>query len=308
MADSSGNSEQKLNLAALLRAAADDELCSHDERRLEAFIEEDPSLASCIECDQKLREAISRAFCCESGDCAPKSLRDCVADAMRCCELEHDAGSLPEALAGRTRSVSFWRRTNVQMGIAAAAMVTIAAVLVFFNNSQPTGPNRVLADRTAAASFVTYEHGHCVTDAVHAAEKLVVNEPDQLPGFASGVVGTEIALADLYASGASDISFVDAGQCHVPGGGPSMHMRFRLPDIEGDVSLFIQRDSGRMKLDEGVTYMLAPTDEAPNTPSVYIWLREGLVYYLVIAERAECEQLRKSLVLPAQTRSLTDAV
>ena len=83
MADSSGNSEQKLNLAALLRAAADDELCSHDERRLEAFIEEDPSLASCIECDQKLREAISRAFCCESGDCAPKSLRDCVADAMR---------------------------------------------------------------------------------------------------------------------------------------------------------------------------------------------------------------------------------
>ncbi|MFI4870539.1 MAG: hypothetical protein ACIARQ_01900 [Phycisphaerales bacterium JB061] len=308
MADSSGNSEQKLNLAALLRAAADDELCSHDERRLEAFIEEDPSLASCIECDQKLREAISRAFCCDSGDCAPKNLRDCVQDAMRCCELEESTSSVPEALAGRTRSVSFWQRTHIQMGVAAAAMVLIAGVLFFYNNLTPVGPNQTLADRTAAASYVASEHGHCITDAVHAAKKLVLESPEELPEFTANVVGSEIAFADLAASGATDVRFVDAGKCHVPGGGPSMHLRFQLPDIEGESSLFIQRDSGRMKLSEGITYTLAPSGDAPNTPSVYMWLREGFVYYLVIPGRAECDKLRKSLVLPTETRNLTDEV
>lgn len=309
MADSSGNSEQKLNLAALLRAAADDELCSHDERRLEAYIEEDPTLVSRIECDKKLREAISRAFCCDSGDCAPKNLCECVADAMRCCQVEHGSDrSLMEEMARDTRTVSFWQRTTFKMGLAAAAMVAIAAVLVFFNNLTPSGPSQALADRTAAASFVANEHGHCVTDAIHAANKFVVGNPDELPSFTGSVVGTEIALADLVASGATDISFMDAGECHVPGGGPSMHMRFTLPDVQGEVSLFIQKDSGRLKLSEGYTYTLASSSDAPNTPSVYIWLREGLVYYLVIPERAECEELRKSLVLPTETRNLTDQV
>ena len=308
MADSSGNSEQKLNLAALLRAAADDELCSHDERRLEAFIEEDPSLCSCIECDQKLREAISRAFCCDSGDCAPGSLRDGVLSAMRCCELDESASSVPEALAGRTRSVAFWQKPAMRMGLAAAALVMLAALVVFFNNQTPLGPNQALADRTAAASFVASEHGHCITDAVHAAKKLILEKPEELPAFTSSVVGTEIKFADLAASGASDVRFIDAGECHVPGGGPSMHVRFRLPDIEGDSSLFIQRDSGRMKLSEGITYTLAPSGDAPNTPSVYMWLREGFVYYLVIPERAACDKLRKSLVLPTETRNLTDEV
>ncbi len=309
MADSSGHSEQKLNLAALLRAAADDELCSHDERRLEAYIEEDPSLASRIECDKKLREAIGRAFCCDSGDCAPKDLCGCISDAMRCCCVEDDTdATMPEAISGRTRSVAFWHRTKFQLGLAAAAMVAISAVLVFFNNQTPTGSNQALADRTAAASFVASEHGHCITDAVHAARKFVVENPEELPSFTGNVVGTEIALADLIAGGATEIKFINAGECHVPGGGPSMHLRFTLPEITGEVSLFIQRNSGRLKLTEGYTYMLAPTGEASNTPSVYIWLREGLVYYLVIPGRAPCDQLRKSLVLPTETRNLTDQV
>lgn len=308
MADSSGNSEQRLNLAALLRAAADDELCSHDERRLEAYIEEDPSLASRIECDQKLREAIGRAFCCDSGDCAPKNLCDCVTDAMRCCQLEESTTSVPGEMTPRTRSFSFWQRGNFKMGLAAAALIAIGAVALFSNLQAPLGPNQALADRTAAASYVASEHGHCITDTVHASRKLALQDSSELPAFTSSVVGSEIALADLVASGATDIRFLDAGACHVPGGGPSMHMRFRLPDIEGESSLFIQRDSGRMKLSEGITYMLAPSGAAPNTPSVYIWLREGFVYYLVIAERAECETLRKSLILPTQTQNLTEEV
>ena len=281
MADSSGNSEQKLNLAALLRAAADDELCSHDERRLEAYIEEDPSLASRIECDKKLREAISRAFCCDSGDCAPKNLCDCVTDAMRCCQLDESTTSVPGEMAPRTRSFSFWQRGNFKMGLAAAALIAIGAVALFSNLQAPLGPNQALADRTAAASYVASEHGHCITDTVHASRKLALQDSSELPAFTSSVVGSEIALAD---------------------------MRFRLPDIKGESSLFIQRDSGRMKLSEGITYMLAPSGEAPNTPSVYIWLREGFVYYLVIAERTECETLRKSLVLPTQTQNLTEEV
>lgn len=307
MSDTPSNSERRLNLAALLRAAADDELCSADERRLEAYLEEDPSLASRIDCERQMRQAIARAFCCDSGQPAPRSLCDCVAKAMNCCETNDRATGDPESLAHRTRSPGFWQRSQIRVGLAAAILL-VGAVLVFFNNSTPLGPNQALADRTAAASYVANEHGNCVTDAVHATSKFILENPEQLPGFAANVVGTEIALADLVASGATDIRFVDAGECHVPGGGPSMHMRFALPDVEGDVSLFIQRDSGRMKLTEGYTYLMVPGEDAPRTPSVYIWAREGLVYYLVMAERAGCDQLRKSLVLPTQTRSLTDEV
>lgn len=308
----SSGDDRKLNLAALLRAAADDELSAHDERRLEAFCEEDPSLVSRIECDRKMREAIARAFCCNSGEGAPKSLCDGVREALCGCDTDtqdhaHDHGSAPVALAPRTRSTSFWLRPSFQLGLAAAAMVAVAAVLVFFNN-QPVGPNQTLADRTAAASFVANEHGHCVTDTLHAASKFVVQDASQLPAFAASIVGTEIALADLLASGASDIRFIDAGPCHVPGGGPSMHLRFTLPEITGDASLFVQRDSGRLRLSEGYTYQLDPTEDAPNSPSVFIWLQQGVLYYLVIPDRTECDTLRKSLDLPAQTRNLTDQV
>lgn len=303
--------ERKLDLAALLRAAADDELSAHDERRIEALCEEDPSLHARIACDRHMRQAIARALPLETpAEPAPASLRERVAAAMRAAQLESASPlspSLPEALAPKTRSTSFWLRPTFQLGLAAAAMVCIAAVLVFFNN-QPLGPNQALADRTAAASFVANEHGHCLTDIAHAAQKFVVQDASQLPTFAASVVGTEIALADLLASGASDIQFVDAGPCHVPGGGPSMHLRFTLPEITGDVSLFVQRDAGRLRLDEGYTYQLDPTEDAPNSPSVYIWLRQDLLYYLVLPERTQTEQVRRSLDLPAQTRNLTDEV
>lgn len=308
MNDSHSNPEQRLNLAALLRAAADDELTSPDERRLEAFLDEDPSLASRIESERLMRRAIGRALEREAGDAAPPGLRDRVARAMASADLGAPGSvSVPEAMARSTRSPGFWQRTNFRVGLA-AAIVLIGITLTFFNTGTPLGPNQALADRTAAASYVASEHGHCVTDIAHAARKLVLQNPDDLPTLAGGVVGTEIALADLVASGATDIRFIDAGECHVPGGGPSMHLRFTLPDIEGDVSLFLQRDSGRMKLAEGYTYLMVPGEDAPKTPSVYIWLREGIIYFLVVPERAGCEQLRESLVLPTETRSLTDRV
>lgn len=309
--------ERKLDLAALLRAAADDELSAHDERRLEALCEEDPSLHARIACDRHMRQAIARALPLETPPApapaqapAPASLRERVAAAMSAVELEPvspTSPSLPEALAPRTRSTSFWLRPTFQLGLAAAAMVAVAAVLVFLNN-QPIGPNQALADRTAAASFVASEHGHCLTDIAHATQKFVVQDASQLPAFAASVVGTEIALADLLASGASDIEFVDAGPCHVPGGGPSMHLRFALPEVTGDVSLFVQRDAGRLRLDEGYTYLLDPTEDAPSSPSVYIWLRQDLLYYLVLPERTQTEEVRRSLDLPVQTRNLTDQV
>ena len=117
------------------------------------------------------------------------------------------------------------------MGLAAAALIAIGAVALFSNLQAPLGPNQALADRTAAASYVASEHGHCITDTVHASRKLALQDSSELPAFTSSVVGSEIALADLVANGTTDIRFVDAGACQVPGGGPSMHMRFRLPDM-----------------------------------------------------------------------------
>ncbi len=307
MADSSNSSEERLNLAAMLRAAADDELGSHDERRLEAHLETAPEDVARIKAEQELKAAVARVMDIDSGESAPAGLRDRIASAMAAVEIEtEDEPSVPEQMAEATRSASFWSGSQLRY-IAAAAVVVIAAVAVYFNTTSAPGFDRTLQDRTAAASFVAREHGHCVKDIAHAERKFKIENPEDLPAFAGDIVGMEVALADLVVSGATNVTFMDAGPCGVPGG-KSIHMRFSLPDYEEDISLFIQRDKGQMELDDGITYELDAAKDAPNSSSVYIWLREGLVYYLVIENPEETEILRKELALPGEIRQLTGSV
>jgi hypothetical protein len=304
MTDSRSSSEDRLNLAAMLRAAADDELGSHDERRLEAHLETNPEDVARIKAEQELRAAVARTMSVDSGEAAPSDLRDRIASAMAAVELEsEDESSVPEQLAQSTRSVSFWSGSGIRYA-AAAAIVLVAAAVVFFNSTTTSGFDQTLSDRARAATFVSGEHNKCVTDLARAERKFTIENPEDLPAFAGDVVGMEVALADLVVSGASNIAFMDAGPCGVLGR-KSIHMRFSLPDYEEDVSLFIQRDDGQMDLVDGVTYELDASKDAPMTPSVYIWLREGLVYYLVIENPEETEIIRRSLDLPSEVRQLT---
>lgn len=314
MTDSPRSSEERLELGALLRAGADDELNAHDERRLEAHLETNPGDVARLEAERELRNAVARTLSFDAGEGASAGLRERIASAMAAVDVEEHADhSIPESLASETRSPEFWSGARGRLTMAAAAaFLLVASAAIVFNQISPINPfaeqtagPRFFAERTAAASFVAREHTRCLTDDLRTQRKFTVENPELLPTFTGDVVGRELSLADLIAGGATEIEFVRGGRCGVPSGGPSMHLRFRLPEYDDVVSLFIQQDQERMGLAEGVTYVVTP--EAPNSPSVYIWNREGLNYFLVIEKPEECDSVRKSLDCPTQMRDLADS-
>lgn len=307
-----GGSSERLDVAALLRAGADDELTSHDERRLEAHLETQPGDVARVEAERELRRAVRRALNEDASSGAPAGLRERVASAMANADLDT---SVPDTMAPETRQTSFWASPRSRGILAMAALVAITLTLgIMFFQPQGTSPfmtsglgtSQVIAERTSAATYVAKEHSRCFLETIDTGPKFTVDEPENLPSLAGNVVGQSIELADLIRSGATDIEFLNAGRCGVPGGGSSLHLRFTLPDRDDVVSLFIQEDSGRMNFEEGVTYEIPPTQEAPNSPSIFIWSREGLNYYLVIERPEECKPVRDLLSAPSTIRPLTD--
>ncbi|GAB5497509.1 MAG: hypothetical protein Phyf2KO_25890 [Phycisphaerales bacterium] len=313
MTDTPRPSEERLDLAALLRAGADDELSAHDERRLEAHLETNPEDVARLDAERQLRQALARSMSVDSGETAPAGLRDRIASAMAAVEFDDQPEeSIPESLAAETRSPEFWSGTRGKFTMAAAAaFLLVASAAIVFQQFSPTssftqtaGP-RFFAERTAAASFVAREHSRCFTEDLHTQRKFTIENPEALPSFTGDVVGTELSLADLIAGGATEIEFVKGGKCGVPSGGPSMHLRFRLPEYDDVVSLFIQRDQERMGLSDGVTYVVTP--DAPNSPNVFIWSNEGLNYFLVVEKLEDCGPVRKTMECPSQMRNLADS-
>lgn len=312
MTDTPRPSEERLDLAALLRAGADDELSAHDERRLEAHLETNPEDVARLDAERQLRQALARSMSTNSGETAPAGLRERIASAMAAVELDgQPEESIPESLAAETRSPEFWSGTRGKYTMAAAAMfLLVASAAIVFQQFAPVNPfgaqtaGTFFSERTAAATFVAREHSRCFTEDVHTQRKFTVENPDALPSFTGDVVGTELSLADLIAGGATEIEFVRGGKCGVPSGGASMHLRFRLPEYDDVVSLFIQKDSGRLGLAESVTYVVTP--DAPKSPNIFIWSKEGLNYYLVIEHIKDCGPIRETLDCPTQMRELAD--
>lgn len=310
---------EELSVAALLRAAADGEVTAEQERRLELLIESDPELGRRFEAERELRSAVGRAF--SDGPAAPAGLRERVASAMASADLTDaamtdDAEALPTRMAPMTRDRSFWAGPAARVLAAAAALTLVATVFVV---TRGTGTDLEIGSRTRAVQFVATEHSRCVTDIAQGAGKFELTNVSEMPGVTGAVLGREISLADLLASDVQNVNFVDAGRCHVPGGGSSMHLRFEAPVGEIDqatgeayverFSLFVQQDQGRLGLEEGVSYELDPSGGEVDlkSPSIFVWSRGGLVYYLVVDTPKACPKLRQKLEVPENSRPLTNA-
>ncbi|MEN1706532.1 MAG: hypothetical protein AAFR76_01290 [Planctomycetota bacterium] len=312
MSDDRHSINGDLPLAALVRLAADGEISAEQERRLESELEQNPELARQIEAEQLLRSSLERAF--SDGQAAPAGLRDRVAAAMASVELnseQSDDADVPTRMATMTRDRSFWAGPAARVLAAAAALTLVATVFVVSRGGVSSEP---ISNRTRAVQFVASEHGRCVIDLPPGTGKFRVSNADEMPGLTGDVLGREITLADLVVNGAENVSFIDAGRCGVPGGGKSMHMRFEVPsDLGGDperFSLFVQQDEGGMALTEGVTYELDPSGGGEidlKSPSIYVWLRGDLVYYLVVDNAKNCRPIRERLAAPEDLEPLTDA-
>lgn len=310
------NPNADLPLAALIRLAADGEISAEQERRLEIEIERDPDVARRVEAEERLRSSIARAF--ESGPATPAGLRDRVAAAMASADLgvaEMDEASqrddVPTRMASVTRDRSFWAGPAARVLAAAAALTLVATVFVV---SRGPSADPTLGSRTRAVQFVAGEHGRCVSDLAPGSGKFRVTNASEMPGLTGDVLGQEIKIADLVLNGVENVRFIDAGRCGVPGGGSSMHVRFEAPSGTGEgtaqFSLFVQQNSGSMELAEGITYELDPTNGGEidlKSPSIFVWLRGELVYYLVVDCPKSCKPIREHLAAPESIESLTNA-
>lgn len=304
-----------LSTAALIRAAADNELTADQRARLDTLAAADPDIARQIESERELRKACKRVM----SDCpAPSaSLRDRVAAAAAAGRGQYEAGSNAgedavaaaiEDRSAETRNQSFWS------GVAASPVVrsfgAMAAVLlvglVLFLMGAPVG-DATTAHAQEVARFVSGEHNRCAMDPA-AVGKFDVQELERIPERFAGLTGQAVTVADLLDAETAGLRFIDAGGCHIPGSKASMHIRFETdghPDCpdRAQVSLFIQPDSGYLELAEGKAYRLQPED-ASSKQTVIAWRRDGLSYVLV-SDRAEaCPKVLQSAGLPEQLEQI----
>lgn len=292
-----------LDRATLLRCAADDELTQAQQDQLAEHLSAHPQDEARIAFDQHLRTACSRVM---AGASAPADLRQRI-DAMVHDEsntIEHDAGGI-EARASQTRHRSYWL-TRKGISAVAASIALIFGGGLLWSIILASGPETILAaDAAYVTSFVGDEHELCETDPTRVV-KFTVSEIDEVPAVLQNILGKTPTLPDLVTSG---LRFRDGGECEVPGGGRSVHMRFETDGSIGPaglaVSLFIQRGRPQsVSMEPDIAYRLsAPTDAeagqgiSDTAMTVYGWYSQGLTYYLVTENAPTAERVRRAVGL-----------
>lgn len=242
-----------LSIAALLRMAADGELTPEQDAALRTHLGAHPGDAERIEFERRLREACRCA--CSPDCCAPAGLRDRV----RACCCEPGLADQLEGLAVETRRRGFWAGHLVaRFGAAAAllALVTVMAVMVS-RSAGPLdggGPGAVDPGMTIdrVARFVRQEHSRCDNPPAIPNSKFTVHEAGELESTFADLAGREVSLASILEAQRHGLEFVDAGPCHLPGGGTAMHIRFQAEGpTAAIVSLWAWVD-GSVEIEEGV--------------------------------------------------------
>lgn len=272
-----GHNLNGLSITTLLRMAADGELDSAQEAVLRTHLEAHPEHAKCIEFERRLREACRCA--CSSDCCAPAGLRDRVEG---CCRESRLADRLADR-AGQTRQPSFWAgRVIARFGAVAAllALVSVMAFMVVRTGGLPGGggPGEldpgVMIDRVAR--FARAEHGRCEDPPTIPNSKFTVRQAGELESQFAGMAGRELSLASVLAAQQHGLRFVDAGPCHLPGGGTAMHIRFQAESPEAAmVSVWAWVD-GSIELEEGIV-----CEAGEGSDCVRLWRVGEIVYVMV---------------------------
>jgi hypothetical protein len=300
----------------LIRMAADGELTDEQVAAFEKLCAERDCTQDRVRFEQTLRECCGRVM--RDKPCCPEALRTRIR-AMAASQSPFHAAdhaqaesvSVAEAMAPRTRSAAFWRRSP---GLAAAAVVllSLAGVLIYQGARVPTGgapgsaawSGQTVAYQEQVARFVAAEHLRCCEDEA-AASKMIVRDLDQARDrFARslGVASLDLS-ADLPAGGETgSMTFYGAGDCHVPGASRSAHARYDATGPDGTavhLSLFVMPDEGRLALAEGKTYVVTSSTCDEQGVSLFAWREGGVVYLLVSEARGDfCKAVRKALHAP----------
>lgn len=256
----------------LLRAAADEELNADEQRSLQGHLDRHPEDANVIEFERRLRNAVRRV-----GQVPAPSwnLRDRVVEA-----------------ANRRPTAAPWA-----WGLAAAVLVIAGAALLIRSWPGPVPAPAMSPYQVQLSTFLAEHHDLCLIDAETAAREFTVTDLERVPSIFGPFLGSPVRLGDLAQAG---LKFWGAGACAVPGGGRSVHLFFELSgESPRGVSLFVQRDPDKLKLEDGQVYRLLPREGAETrVPTALVWRSEGLIYFLVSRDESSLETARRAIRVP----------
>lgn len=288
----------RATLDRLVRCAADGELSEQEAAAYAAAKASNPKLDAYERQERKLRTAVGR---CMSEECrCPQALRDRITAMTGAAQGLSIAGT-PAEPARRTAPFPAVRVVVA----AAAAIAVVVTATVYLQNTPAAQPDRssgngvALADDLPSgvtlAGFMSTEHNRCVSHPT-TIRKFTERDLEQVPVAFREVLGEEVTLDDLLMENAT---FVAAGQCRVPGKGPSIHLMYEAFDAQGqpvEVSLYIQR-CGDKRFEAGKAYAVGA--EGEGTSSIIGWRHDHLVYYLVTSSPEITRDVAESLHAPA---------
>jgi hypothetical protein len=267
-----------LPVAALLRALADGErLSDRDAQRLSDRPEAERAHDDRrIAFERSLREAVAQTLGAAEDARAPQGLQASVLAALR---AEPDDGVVRSSL-GDTRSRSFW--APIGRFAAVAAVLALAAGVVFSGLRATTGPNPANQRASLVASFVHQQHESCPNSGKFTATSL----DEALSAAARELGHTPDAFdKEIRALEGVGYQFVGLGACRVPGDGASVHLYFRSAEPDGPhISLFIQLEPADFDAVDGHDrcYIRDCSKGGPN--KLVLWQEGDLVHYLCTSD------------------------
>lgn len=296
--------EQDLPTAALLRCAADGELTPSQQAALDAHLQAHPEDAARIRFERDLRQACARAMAGQDVT-APADLRARIAalTARPAAPVPQPAAE-PEVVvvAGRIGPARLQRWAS----LAAAVLLLGAGAALLVRGGMLTrgAPGDTASAAVVLTNFLSQEHKRCSAGREGSfAQRLRVTDLSRVPEAVQQVLGKPVSVESMAEA---DFQFIGAGSCRVPGAEKSVHLLFRrMCDGQPSgppVSLFIEPDTGRLNLEEGVTY--AVEEGGRDAPRVIAWTHDGLVYYLVTSCSVTCESARHRLDAPPSLAGL----
>ncbi len=306
---------QPMNIAALLRAAADGELTECQCQALEAHCAQCDDAECQIAFEKALRACCGRVM---STPCCPDALRAKIvamtSDGAKAPLVAQDDEALARRIAEsnqRTRSRRFWARSPM-MSAAAALLILTAGALVWqsaslANRNTPTHFTPTQASYFSRVSdFAIREHTRCCDDTI-AQAKLVKLDINEATEYFSQAFGSQVVVPDIDQD-SGQVKFFGGGDCHVPSTARSGHLRFDVTNPDGkriSLSLFVSPDPGLLPMEEGLIYALDSEACAAAGTRLFAWVRDG-IQYLFVSEAPDemCAQVRGLMQAPTTFGSL----
>jgi len=256
--------------------------------------------------ERALRERVGDAM---SETTTPADLRERISAALAAAGADAEPGTAATSgLAGAggdegvipRRDRRFWAGGGGAAFWAslAASMLIVIGVFTLVPRGGSQSAEGVLA---RASEHVSAEHLGCINDGSYFRAKL---EAPATGAASEAAVSMRVGgLPVNLRLGGSGYELSGVGECHVPGGGASVHLLYepRDPSASESVSLFVQEVTAAHEgMREGVVY----TNARPGPPMVRIWREGGVVYFAVTRCPKACDALESAYALTGERTPL----